>query len=73
MANLQVLKNQVAEALNGKPSEQPVGYNANDKPREQSKPSVTSPMSNNKFRQKGNPNKQYSITEIKKALGKAIG
>ena len=70
MANLQVLKNAVAEALNGKPSEQPVHTNASDKPREQSKANATGAMANQKFKQKGNPNKQYSVAAINKATAK---
>lgn len=66
------LYEKVAQALVNKPSEQPVAK-GNDKPIEQNKANDKSGFANQKFKQKGNPNKQYSVSEIQKALGKTIG
>lgn len=68
MSNLQALRNQVAEALADKPSEQPVGFNAKagDSIDNGAKPRQ-SIAQGYKAKQKGNPNKSYSVDVINRA------
>jgi hypothetical protein len=67
------LWNQVANALKDQPSEQPVGVKANDRRHEEgvdrmdAKKPKQAIAKGYKAKQKGNPNKSYSVAAIDKA------
>ena len=70
--NKQQLWEAVSDALKDKPSEQPVknaGHIDSD-PANGNKANAKSGMANKKFRQKGNPNQQYSVDVISRAVAK---
>lgn len=71
--NSQALHNAVAAALADKPTEQPVGYKADDGQKADSEQKNNQKKARGaiamgyKARQKGNPNKSYSVAAINKA------